>query len=377
MASRNSRPAVVILAVIATSTAGSQARPAQQTTPQTQPTAYRALIDQYCIGCHNETRKVGGLVLDTADLSRVADHGEIWEKVIRKLRSNAMPPEGVPRPAPAARDGFVETLEKTLDAAYARGPNPGRTETFHRLNRTEYRNAIRDLLDLDIDVSELLPADDVSFGFDNIAGVLGISPVLLERYTTAAQKVSRLAIGSSSGPATAITFRVASDLPQNDHVDGLPLGTRGGLSIDFVFPLDAHYGFDVKLARDYTDSLGPINEPHQLEVTVDGARVAVYSLTPTPGRGGRGRPDADADFNVRVPVKAGPRRVVVAFVKKTSAVTEGQRLPPIRPAIGAGGDTRHEPYVGSVTISGPFDPTGPGDTPSRRRVFVCGVGRVL
>src|SRR5262245_41585578 len=332
------------------------------------------LVEQYCFRCHNSQLRTGGLALDAAGLARVAEHGEVWEKVIRKLRSGAMPPDGAPRPDAAAASAFVVSLENALDTAYAKAPNPGRTETFHRLNRAEYHNAIRDLLDLDIDVTELLPADDVSYGFDNIAGVLGISPALLDRYTTAAQKISRIAVGSFSIPPTANSFRVPSDQPQDAQVDGLPLGTRGGVSVAYHFPVDAQYVFRVKLARNYTDTLAPIYESHDLELTLDGERLKVFSIAPTGGRGRGARVDVDGDFEVRLPVKAGPRQVVATFVKKTMALTEGQRVPPIRPAIGAGGDTRPQPYLGSLTISGPFEPTSPGDTPSRRRIFTCSTG---
>jgi hypothetical protein len=331
-------------------------------------------VEQYCVRCHNSQLKTGGLALDTSELARVAEHGEVWEKVIRKLRGGAMPPDGAPRPAAAAAAAFVASLENALDTAYAKAPNPGRTETFHRLNRAEYHNAIRDLLDLDIDVTELLPADDVSYGFDNIAGVLGISPALLDRYTTAAQKISRIAVGSLSIPPTANSFRVPSDQPQDGQVDGLPLGTRGGVLVNYHFPVDAQYAFRVKLARNYTDTLAPIYENHDLELTLDGERLKVFSIVPTGGRGRAARGDVDGDFEVRLPVKAGPRQVVATFIKKTMALTEGQRVPPIRPAIGAGGDTRPQPYLGSLTISGPFEPTGPGDPPSRRRIFTCSGG---
>jgi hypothetical protein len=332
--------------------------------------AQRALLDQYCAGCHNDRLKTAGLSLTSAPVDAVPEHAATWEKVIRKLRAGTMPPDGRPQPGRASVSALVASLETTLDQSYAKNPNPGRTETFHRLNRTEYRNAVRDLLALDVDVSDLLPADDVSYGFDNIAGVLGISPVLLERYTTAAHKISRLAVGSRSIPPTAETFRVASDVPQDEHIDGMPFGTRGGLLVRYTFPSDAEYAFRLKIARDYTDSLAPFYEPHQAEVAIDGARIQVFAMAPSVGRGNRGS-TSDADWEVRVPIKAGPHVVTAAFLKKTSAIPEGQRIAPVRPAIGAGGDTRYQPYLGSLTISGPFNPTSAGDTPSRKRIFSC------
>jgi hypothetical protein len=343
-----------------------------------------ALLDKYCVVCHNERTKTAGVMFDKLDLANVAANAEIWEKVIRKVRTNMMPPAGLPRPDKAASDAFLAWLESALDTAAAAKPNPGRTETFHRLNRAEYQNAIRDLLAMDIDASELLPTDDASYGFDNIAGVLKMPPVLMERYTSASQKISRVAVGSMSIPPTAETFRVQSELNQYDQVDGMPFGTRGGTRIHYTFPLDAEYEIQLKLARDYTDVLANFYDRYTVEVSIDGQRVRTFTFggdQPRPdaapgGRGGGGLPralpkDIDVDFHVRIPVKAGPRDVLVTFIKKTSALPESEVQLWMRPSIGAGGDTRYEPHIASVTISGPFDARGPGDTPSRRRIFVC------
>jgi len=356
-----------------TAAAGTATTRARSAAPAMTLDEQRALLERYCAGCHNDRLKTAGLSLNPAPVDAVPAHAAIWEKVIKKLRAGTMPPDGRPRPDRATVSALVTSLEATLDQAYARQPDPGRTETFHRLNRTEYRNAVRDLLALDVDVSDLLPADDVSYGFDNIAGVLGVSPVLLERYTTAAQKISRVAIGSRSIPPTAETFRVASDAPQDEHIDGMPFGTRGGLLVRYTFPTDAEYAFRLRIARDYTDSLAPFYEPHQAEVAIDGARVQLFTVTPsTGGRGARNSAGpADGDWEIRVAVKAGPHVVTAAFLRKTAAIPEGQRIAPVRPAIGAGGDTRYEPYLGSLTISGPFNPTGAGETPSRRRILNC------
>ncbi len=348
--------------------------------------AERALLDRYCVTCHNQRLQVADLTLDTADVADVAAHPEIWEKVVRKLRAGAMPPAPRPRPAPAAYEAFTAWLETELDAAAARNPDPGRTDTFHRLNRSEYHNVIRDLLDLEVEVAALLPADDGSYGFDNIAGVLGISPTLLERYLSAAKKISRLAIGRPAPSATAETFRLVTDLTQDVRVDGLPFGTRGGTRFEFTFPEDAVYGIRVQLSRDASGTLKTFDVPHQLEVSLDGEPLETFSVgEPPPPGAARGSPEyrawqarqraVDDAWEVRVPVRAGPHTVQVTFHQKTSAYSETLRQPFLRPYTSiTGGDTRYQPYVGSVTVAGPFEASGsrPADgTPSRDRIFVC------
>ena len=191
-------------------------------------TARRALVESYCLDCHNLAEAAGNLTLEQRDHADVAADAEVWERVVRKLRAGVMPPAGEPRPDSAAYAGFVAGLEADLDRAVAAAPDPGRTEPFHRLNRNEYRNAIRDLLDVEVDVSEMLPADDSSYGFDNIAGVLKISPTLLERYLAAAEKVSRLAVGTLPPFPNIDYFRIADDRSQENRLPGLPFGTRGG-----------------------------------------------------------------------------------------------------------------------------------------------------
>ncbi len=347
--------------------------------------AERALLDRYCVTCHNERLRVADLTLDTADVADVGAHPEIWEKVVRRLRAGAMPPAPRPRPDPAAYEGFTAWLETELDAAAARNPDPGRTDTFHRLNRSEYHNVIRDLLDLEVDVAALLPADDGSYGFDNIAGVLGISPTLLERYLSAAKKISRLAIGRPAPSATAETYRLVTDLTQDVRVDGLPFGTRGGTSFDFTFPEDAVYGIRVQLSRDASGTLKPFDTPHQLEVSLDGEPLQTFTAGEPPPPGPRSSPEyrewlarqraLDDAWEVRVPVRAGPHTVQVTFHQKTSAYAETLRQPFLRPYTSiTGGDTRYQPYVGSVTVAGPFEASGARPvegTPSRDRIFVC------
>ena len=233
--------------------------------------AHAALLEQYCVTCHNERLSSRGTVpleLQTVDLATVPAEAELWEKVIRKLRTGSMPPAGRPRPDAAAADSFASWLETEIDQVAAVTPNPGRTESLHRLNRTEYQNAIRDLLALDIDAATLVPADDQSYGFDNIAGVLKVSPTLLERYMSAAREISRLAVGASTMTTAGETFRIVSDLSQYQHRDGLPFGTRGGTSVRYNFPRNGEY--DIKLELLDLFSGAPIREPHQLEVSVDG-----------------------------------------------------------------------------------------------------------
>ncbi len=335
--------------------------------------SHAALLEQYCITCHTERLRSRGTVpleLQTVDLATVPAEAELWEKVIRKLRTGSMPPSGRPRPDSAAAEGFATWLETEIDRAAAAHPNPGRTEPLHRLNRTEYQNAIRDLLALDIDAAELVPADDQSYGFDNIAGVLKVSPTLLERYMSAAREISRLAVGASTMAPTGETFRIVSDLSQYQHRDGLPFGTRGGVSVPYNFPRDGEY--DIKLELLDLFSGAPIREPHQLELSVDGAQVTIFNLTPRDPEQDQGvaynsGPDA---LEVRVPIKAGPRVVTATFIKKTDALAESLREPFARPH-GEGDYLLYQPHLGTVTITGPFNVTGVDETPARRRIFVC------
>ena len=332
----------------------------------------QVLVERYCVTCHNDRLETGGFSLEALDVADVAAHPEAWEKVVRKLRAGAMPPRPRPRPDQETYDGFRAWLEGELDAAAAAGPNPGRTETFHRLSRTEYRNAVRDLFALHVDVDDLLPADDTSYGFDNIAGVLGVSPTLMERYLSAARKISRLAVASPVPSPTAETFRVASDLGQDRRMEGLPFGTRGGTVVDYNFPEDAEYIFEI-----LPD--GPLRiEPHDLEVTIDGERIALLTVGKAPDpNDARGlyTPQIET-LEVRAPVTAGPHAVGVAFLRKTSAEPEGIRKLYLRPFTGegSGGDSRYQPYVESVTIAGPYESSGARPvegTPSRERIFTC------
>ena len=346
----------------------------------------RALLDQYCIACHNGRTQAGNLELDSADVGDVASNPALWEKVVRKLRAGAMPPLPRPRPDHETYERFIGWLEAELDAAGSINPNPGRTEAMHRLNRAEYHNVIRDLLALDVDVTELLPADDGSYGFDNIAGVLGVSPTLLERYLSAAKKVSRLAVGNPGQSATAVTFRLSADYSQNDRVEGLPFGTRGGMAIPYTFPLDAEYVIRVRLGRDTADTLAAFTEPHELHISLDGERLETFTVgEPVPEGVTRTSPEyrawrerqrhADDAWEIRVPVLAGPRTLRATFRKKTAAYAETLRQPYLRPYTNTtGGDTRYQPYLESLVVTGPYEASeGPPleETPSRSRIFSC------
>jgi mono/diheme cytochrome c family protein len=327
----------------------------------------QALLKRYCISCHNDRLKTAGLALDTLDLRSVGQSAATWEKVVRKLRAGVMPPSGRPRPDEATHDAFVTWLEGELDRASAASPNPGRTETFHRLNRAEYHNAVRDLLALDVNIADLLPADDSSYGFDNIAGVLRISPALMERYLSAAKTISRLAVGAPLPAVDHEVYRVAPDAQQHDRVDGLPFGTRGGLLARHLFPLDGEYDIKIEVS-----GANAIREPQQLEVTVDGEQVRLFTLA---GRAGAGSSvyDSEDKLVARVALPAGPRDVGVAFVKQPAVLVEQAREPFQNPRVSGndGGPGGPMPGVTSLTIIGPYDPKGAGSTPSRKRIFVC------
>jgi mono/diheme cytochrome c family protein len=390
----------------------------------------RAVFRQYCLSCHNETMKKAGTVpvaFEGDALWDIAANAPVWEKVVLKMRAGVMPPAGAPRPDRSVRTEFLGWLESELDRAAAARPNPGRTEPFHRLNRTEYRNAVRDLLALDLDVSSMLPADDASYGFDNIAGVLKMSPTLMEQYLAAAQRVSRLAVGAPVPGPSVEYIRITDDLPQDVHLPGLPLGTRGGTQVNYVFPADAEYELRVRIARDLNESVPVYTEDQHVEISIDGARVGGFTLPgvgtppagtgraagPAQGRGGepaanrggvpapagRGgdpqaerpqisqidggirvtarqreeRNKADESWNLRIPIKAGPRSLTVTFTNRTSALDETTRLPFLRPYPAGVNipETRKGVHLRSVEIAGPFNVTGPGETPSRQRIFTC------
>ena len=363
------------------------ARPAAQAvaTPVIDDAASRRLLDRYCIGCHNYRARTGDLSLQALDLAHVGQietETEVWEKVIRKLRTRAMPPAGRPRPDDPAYDALAGRLERALDRVASASPNPGRRPATHRLNRAEYANAIRDLLALEIDSQTLLPADDSGYGFDNIADVLSVSPMLTERYLSAARKISRLAVGDPSLAPTTEVFKVDKHLKQDTRVsDDLPFGSRGGLAVRHQFPVDGDYVLRVFLLRTYDGRVRGLLEPHDLEIRLDGALVETLAIGGPPEGATEGAPRRrdlrnveDDGREVRFTATAGPATIGVSFVAK-GAVSEGMRRPEYSvTSYEYAGDQTTTPGIGSIELSGPYDVTGRGDTPARRRIFSCRPG---
>ena len=390
--------------------------------------SHRALLDRYCVTCHNERLVAGrsgapsplvgqlraiGLTLDTLDLAAVDERPAVWERVVRKLRGGMMPPAGRPRPDDDATLAFTAWLENELVARPQpqRRRHDGAADAQTRLNRAEYRNAVRDLLALEVDVDALLPAersiarrpsapipggrrrctvstapstatrsatcwplvdvdallpaDDSSYGFDNMGTALRMSQSLLERYLAAAKTVSRLAVGSPPPAVVGETYRLATDMQQHDRMDGLPFGTRGGALVAHLFPQEAEYDIRIELGRARNVSV-----THRLEIAVDGEQVELVTLAPPDSAAGGSNLYANASsVTVRVPVPAGPHDVGVTFFRNPAALVEQVRLPFQNPR--RGGAAGPIPNVASVTITGPYNPQGTGETPSRTRIFAC------
>src|SRR5262245_39499889 len=354
-------------------------RDAQGTKTQPQPSdppPPRAVFDRYCVGCHNQRAKLGGLALDTLDVSDVSQHADLLEKVVRKLRTGAMPPAGRPRPDKALSESVTSWLEARLDRASLANPNPGRP-TLHRLNRVEYRNAVRDLLALEIDPASLLPADNAAYGFDNNADALSLSPVLAERYLAAAAKVSQMALGHVRGSSSPETIFVPTDRNQGGRFgEDLPWGSRGGLALRHEFPVDGEYLIQLRLNESGADGgiRGLTAEPHQLDVSLDRARV----WTTTVGGPALAKDSGEertrkvlAALQFSVPVKAGSHLVQAYFVQKTSAPLEDLFDPFLRRDPYRAGNG--EPGISSLTITALSTPEGSAmnDSPSRRRLLVC------
>ncbi|NOT28166.1 MAG: DUF1592 domain-containing protein [Acidobacteria bacterium] len=370
-----------------------QSLPTAALSPSSQASAsdrHQAMVDRYCVTCHNDRLKTAGLVLSRSavDLANPQAHARVLEKVITKLRGRAMPPAGAPRPAAGELETFTAYLETSIDRAAGRSPNPGRTAAVHRLNRAEYTNAIRDLLAVDIDATSLLPADDASYGFDNIGDVLSVSPALMESYMSAARKISRLAVGTPTMLPVSEKYDLPRYLMQYDRMsEDLPFGTRGGTAIRHYFPLDAEYDIKIRLQRNAKTDIVGLEKLRPLDIRIDGAKVHSFAV------GGikvdqsanffeRGPVDGNADplhdfdetLNIRIPVKAGVRSVGVAYLGATS---EPER--PWQPRATDYGYTQDILYgnydtdsaVASVTIAGPYGTAALGETASRQRVFVC------
>ena len=325
---------------------------------------HKAVLDRYCVTCHNERMQTGNLALDTLNINRVGDHAELWEKVLRKLQTQSMPPPRRPRPDTSTYDEFAAWLVAELDHASTINLNPGRP-TIHRLNRLEYGNAIRDLLALEVDTDTFLPSDDMAYGFDNNADILTVVPGLLARYMSAARKLSRLAIGDPSIDADIVHYPISSLLVQDDQMnDDLPFGSRGGTTIRHYFPLDGEYVVSIKLQSGVRGQQG-------IDVRLDGMRVGLLSVGQRKVPTLRGQPAIADGLTVRFPARAGSHVIGVSFVKR-ARTTEGigpSHLPLWTFSTGPG-FARHA-ALQSVQIEGPFNPNGPGDTPSRRRIFIC------
>jgi mono/diheme cytochrome c family protein len=370
--------AVTLFFCLQAQTSAQRARQQQVASPST-PAAgpeipasdQRAVLNRYCVTCHNERLKTAGLRLDQADVSRPGAEPEIWEKVVRKVHTGTMPPSNMPQPSKDDRGALLTWLETELDAASAAKPDPGRTETLRRLNRTEYQNAIRDLLALDIDASSLLPPDESGHGFDNVT-VGDLPPTLLDRYISAAQKISRLAVGSGQSSLQVDTIRLPADLTQEDHVPGLPIGTRGGMATSYTFAQDGQYEIQVWLARDLGGNISGLRDPrpHELVLLLDREAVATFKIQ---------RPEdrddtlLDKDLKARVTVVAGPHDIGVTFVKDGSSLFETAR----QPLQSHFNDRRHQrsgPAVNQVSVTGPYGSKGAESTPSRSRLFVCQPG---
>src|SRR5688572_29547376 len=337
------------------------------------PRSEQGLVKQYCISCHNARALTGGLSLEGLDPAAAAGHSDVWEKVIMKLRGGMMPPVGMPRPAEATLQRFAASLEQRIDAQALISPDPGH-KPIHRLNRTEYGNAVRDLLDLEVDVRDLLPADDESHGFDNIAGVLRVSSSLLEQYLTAARRVSSLAVGTDT-EVVRLAYRVPPDDSQQDEVDGLGLGTRGGLRFRHNFPQDAEYEFGISLMRNFHGYVTGLEFAHRIEIAIDGEQVFAAQVGGPEDNLASDRNMSAAALAIaerlkpRVRVAAGPHDVGVTFYRRNRAPSDEplqlhERHHDLQ-------DMNGLPIVDHVMVTGPFAATGAGDTPSRRRIFTC------
>lgn len=327
----------------------------------------RALVERHCVSCHDANSTKGKLNLDGLLGEDVTMHADVWEKVVRRLATRQMPPASEKeRPTEPEYAALVAALAGRLDAAAAARPQPGRTETLRRLNRAEYQNALRDLLAVEVDAAALLPPDEASHGFDNMStGTL--PPTLLDRYITAAQKVSRLAVGAAPRVPGGETFRIKPDLTQQERVAGLPFGTRGGAAIPFTAPQDGEYEVQVRLTRDRNDEVEGLHGPHDVLVLLDRAQVKSFTVRPP---GATGHDLVDAHLKFRLPVKAGRHELGVTFLKDSASLLEDGRQP-YESQFNFHRHPRTAPALYQVTLTGPFEAKGPGQTPSRQRLFIA------
>ncbi|MEM8670539.1 MAG: DUF1592 domain-containing protein [Planctomycetota bacterium] len=348
----------------------------------TVPISVVDLIESACVDCHNADDRIAGLDLQPVVTESIYDHLPVWEKVIRKLRTAQMPPRDAYRPDPQAMAEATQRLEDALEQVSRRHPNPGRVSSFRRMTRFEYGNAIRDLLALNVDVTSLLPADEVSHGFDNIT-VGDLSPTRLNRYVSAAQQISRLAVGRAPATAGGKTYRVPPDVTQDVHIAGLPIGTRGGILIHHNFPQDGDYEITVRLARDRNEHVEGLKESHQMELLIDDSRVELFTVRPPNGKtdtSGKTDPNdpwqkpthanIDRHLTLRTSIKSGPHHVGVTFLPKTPSLIETARQP-LNVHYNMYRHPRLGPAVFQVSITGPYESKGPGETPSRKQIFVC------
>jgi mono/diheme cytochrome c family protein len=357
---------VGFITIISAALAQGEAVVAQRASaPVTAAAKQRELLDRYCVTCHNDRLKTANLSLEKLDLASAGDHAEVWEKVVRKLRAGVMPPPGMPRPELSDYEGLRDWLETEIDRRAAAHVSPGAV-VLHRLNRTEYANAVRDLLDLEVDVATLLPPDDSARGFDNIAGSLTISPTLLEAYTTAAARVARMAVGYWKAPTEA-TYLAPGDTSQNQHIEGLPFGTRGGMLVRHDFPADGEYKFSIQ-----NFGIGSYVPGEQLELIIDGERAHLFKYQGvglSQGMSGEG----DGALEASIPVKAGSHRVGATFLATNFRPSLDMVKQYDRKSLENNSIPQLEyyPAIGFLRIQGPFNAQRPEDSPSRHRVYTC------
>jgi mono/diheme cytochrome c family protein len=358
--------AAAALMVRALHLAGEEPAPPLSSTHVAEGRAARAFVDRHCIDCHGSIEAKGNLDLQALANEPIERRSAEWETVVRRLLTRQMPPAGTPKPTESEYESALSALTQALDDQAAERPRPGRTASLRRLTRTEYANAVRDLLAMEIDAAALVPPDEAGHGFDNV-NVSELSPTRMERYVDAAQKISRLAVGGESSAPSGETFRVPADVTQEEHVEGLPIGTRGGLLVPYTFPRDGDYEIQIRLTRDRDEHVEGLHEPHELEVLLDRDRVAGFTVKPPKNE--TDHQHVDRNLHARISVSAGPHDLGVTFVKNPSRLLETKRQP-YQARFNLHRHPRTSPAIFEVSIVGPYDDRGPGKTPSRDRLFV-------